>query len=543
MSSLDSHVYDVIGIGFGPANVAIAGALLDKSSLPNAIQPNDVLFIEKHDQFRWHPGMLLPDARMQISFLKDLATLRCPTSPLTFTSYLHDQGRLVSFINRGSTIPTRKEYSDYLTWASEYVQHRGIRVAYGQDVVALDKGPDGTVQVRSTNLSTGEQLVRRARDLIISPGGSPRVPPALASISPNPFLLHTSVYLYRMPPILSKLTARSAEQRPLRIAVIGSGQSAAEVLLDLHNRLSVIDTAGRGKHQLDMIIRNGSLKPSDDSPFANEIFDPDSTDVMFKLPSAHARKHVRTEYQSTNYGVVSPHTLENLYEIMYDQRIDDAVEKRTNRANMSTHPRITIKPYSELLTAELVDPADATESQVNLVFQNTLSRDMYEATYDAVISATGYDRRSWLSLLTSSPVGKYYGLSSVSGEIHLASTTELSEDKRSLAFQAINTNTNTHTSDTSTSSAVSSPPSSPGGSVGVRTPPVSQKLYVSRNYQLLPVSPSGDVVDAPLDDFKARVYLQGCTEDTHGLSDTLLSIVGVKCGELVEDIYAGRSRT
>jgi L-ornithine N5-oxygenase len=66
--------------------------------------------------------MLLPDTIMQISCLKDLATLRNPTSPFTFLSYLHEHNRLVSFINRGSVIPTRREYADYLKWAANKVK-------------------------------------------------------------------------------------------------------------------------------------------------------------------------------------------------------------------------------------------------------------------------------------------------------------------------------------------------------------------------------------------------------------------------------------
>ena len=47
------------------------------------------------------------------------------------------------------------------------------------------------------------------------------------------------------------------------------------MLLDLHNRLNTLPTSNGKKHELDMIFRKGSLKPSDDTPFSNEIFDPD----------------------------------------------------------------------------------------------------------------------------------------------------------------------------------------------------------------------------------------------------------------------------
>lgn len=66
--------------------------------------------------------------------------------------------------------------------------------------------------------------------------------------------------------------------RPLAIAVVGSGQSAAEVTMDVRERLSDMSVGDSPHvHEVDMIIRRGSLKPSDDSPFANEIFDPSGT--------------------------------------------------------------------------------------------------------------------------------------------------------------------------------------------------------------------------------------------------------------------------
>lgn len=94
--------------------------------------------------------------------MKDLATLRNPQSPYTFLNYLHSQGRLVSFINRGSTVPTRKEYSDYLSWAAQRVQDKGVNVCYGHEVVGIES-VDDTIAVRYRNLSTGEEVIVRSR--------------------------------------------------------------------------------------------------------------------------------------------------------------------------------------------------------------------------------------------------------------------------------------------------------------------------------------------------------------------------------------------
>ena len=69
----------------------------------------------------------------------------------------------------------------------------------------------------------------------------------------------------------------SSLKKTLKIAIIGSGQSAAEVLLDIHKRLGGLQDLSPDRHEIHLIIRNGSLKPSDDSPFVNEIFNPDCT--------------------------------------------------------------------------------------------------------------------------------------------------------------------------------------------------------------------------------------------------------------------------
>jgi L-ornithine N5-monooxygenase len=96
--------------------------------------------------------------------MKDLATLRNPNSPITFLSYLHSQNRLVSFINRGSTIPSRREFSDYLSWAAEYVQNNGIGVLYGHEVFRFRKCHPDLIEVSCRNVVTGNEKVIRASE-------------------------------------------------------------------------------------------------------------------------------------------------------------------------------------------------------------------------------------------------------------------------------------------------------------------------------------------------------------------------------------------
>ncbi|OXH82188.1 ornithine monooxygenase, partial [Burkholderia multivorans] len=75
------------------------------------------------------------DCRMQISFLKDLVTMRDPKSRYTFINYLFERGRLNEFINLKNFYPTRVEFHDYLSWVADAFDDR---VHYGETVTAIE---------------------------------------------------------------------------------------------------------------------------------------------------------------------------------------------------------------------------------------------------------------------------------------------------------------------------------------------------------------------------------------------------------------------
>lgn len=263
----------------------------------------------------------------------------------------------MDFINQGSTTPTRKEYSDYLSYVAQYVQDQGIKVAYGEDVIAIEEVSEGTVQVFSRLLATGETIIRRTsqcsmhcdiamhiltnnclENLIISPGGSPWCPRSIQALLPNPRIPHTSKYLFSVEPMLA---VTEAATRSLRVAIVGAGQSAVEVLLDLHSRLASMGESGGQRHDIHLIIRGGSLKPSDAGPFVNEIYSPEcklslaspeqtrltdifdiflATDTIYNMPSDTTRKRVLADYHNTNYGSVNPRTLNSVSKIPFSFR-------------------------------------------------------------------------------------------------------------------------------------------------------------------------------------------------------------------------------
>lgn len=250
-------MHDLLCVGFGPASLAIGIALhdsmdpsLNPANAASGFRPK-VCFLERQKQFSWHSGMLVPGSRMQISFIKDLATLRDPRSSFTFLNYLHNKDRLIHFTNLGTFLPARIEFEDYMRWCANRFENV---VAYSQEVAEIVPGKttNGVVEhfvVRSRNTETGEITSRRARKVVVALGGKAKMPPGFPQ---DPRIMHSSKYCTGLPTVLKN------ESDPYRIAVVGSGQSAAEIFQDLQRRYPNSKTT--------LILRDSALRPSDDSP-------------------------------------------------------------------------------------------------------------------------------------------------------------------------------------------------------------------------------------------------------------------------------------
>jgi L-ornithine N5-oxygenase len=222
-----------------------------KQLLPDGSKPN-VLFLEKQSRFAWHAGMLLPGAKMQISFMKDMATLRDPRSHFTFLNYLHQADRLVEFINLSTFLPARLEYEDYLRWCAA---HFGDVVQYNQEVASVspDSRAEGVVKtftVRARDTITGRLSHVQARNVLVAVGGQPLIPKSLPAAHPR--VIHSSQYAHMVPKLLSRTNAA------YRVAVVGAGQSAAEIFSNIQRLYPSSKTF--------LIMRSEFLRPSDDSP-------------------------------------------------------------------------------------------------------------------------------------------------------------------------------------------------------------------------------------------------------------------------------------
>ncbi|MHC2017300.1 lysine N(6)-hydroxylase/L-ornithine N(5)-oxygenase family protein [Methylobacterium sp. CM6247] len=426
----EAPAYDAVGVGFGPSNLALAIAL-DEAGRQQGRQPR-VRFLERQDEFVWHGGMLLPDSGMQISFLKDLVTLRDPTSPYTFINYLHVHGRLIDYINRKSFFPSRIEFNDYLRWVAG---HFADRCDYGDTVLAIEpEGRGDTIRhlLVHSRKADGREQRRRTRAVILATGGEPRILPVFEELQSSARVFHSSRYLSR----IDGVPLPEASTRRPRIAVIGAGQTAAELFLDLQSRIPDADIA--------MIFRGQALKPADDSPFVNEIFNPGFTDFVYGQPEAH-RRAIIDEFRGTNYSVIDTDLLTRIFDLLYQQKV-------SGEHRHALRPRTTVVGASEQAGEIVLETLDAATGLTT------------RESYDTVILATGYRR-----------------------------------DRLETMMPALTP----HLTD---------------GAIG-------------RDYRL-----------ATRPGFEPAIYVQGFSEPTHGLSDTLLSILVMRGHEIAQSLLADRQR-
>ncbi|WP_405647451.1 lysine N(6)-hydroxylase/L-ornithine N(5)-oxygenase family protein [Streptomyces uncialis] len=352
-------IHDLIGIGFGPSNVAMAIALREHNERVGRQEAVTAHFFERQPSFGWHRGMLIDDATMQVSFLKDLVTLRNPSSEYTFLRYLQSKDRLVDFVNHKNFFPLRVEFHDYLEWAAAKVDDM---VSYGHEVVAVEPVVrDGVVEYLDVTARAGsETVVHRARNLVIGTGLRPLMP---EGVERTDRVWHTSELLTRLDGLDGA--------RPARFVVVGAGQSAAENVAHLHRRFPEAEVCA--------VFSRYGYSPADDSAFANRIFDPAAVDEYFAAPDDVKRK-LMDYHGNTNYSVVDIDLIDDLYRQAYQEKV-----LGTERLRFLNISRLTG-------VEEVGDKVRATVRSLVTGEDTTLDADV-------VVYATGYSPVDPLALL------------------------------------------------------------------------------------------------------------------------------------------------
>lgn len=343
------RVHDLVGVGFGPSNLGLAIALEERRTAGGRAPA--ALFLERQESFGWHRGMLLDDATMQISFLKDLVTPRNPASDFSFLAFLHHQGRLHDFINHKTLFPLRTEFHDYLSWCAERV---GEQVRYGQRVVALrpvrEAGRITCVDVVARDAG-GHEATERARNVVLAPGLRPHLPEGVRA---SARVWHSEHLLHRLADL---------PEEPVRgFAVVGAGQSAAEAVDHLHRRFPRLP--------VHAVFSRYGYSPSDDTPFANRIFDPEAVDAYYDSPQEF-KDELMGYHRNTNYSVVDPDLIADLYRRVYAERVRG--EARLRIHNMTR-----------------VVALDETGGGVGLTVEDRSTGKQTVLDVDHVVYATGY---------------------------------------------------------------------------------------------------------------------------------------------------------
>ncbi|MFF5209439.1 lysine N(6)-hydroxylase/L-ornithine N(5)-oxygenase family protein [Streptosporangium sp. NPDC000396] len=351
MAAPDSEILDLIGVGFGPSNLALAIALDDHNRSAARGTALDARFAESQARFGWHRGMLIEGATMQVSFLKDLATMRNPASEYGFLSYLHARDRLADFINHKTMFPTRIEFHDYLEWAADQFAHQ---VSYGTHVRTLRPvrrpGRDGDIVAVDVVASDG-RLAGRARNVVLGLGLQPHLPEGV----------HVSERVWHNRDLLTRLPTLP-ELKHRRFVVVGAGQSAAEVAEHLHSRYP--------RAEVCAVFGRYGYSPADDSSFANRIFDPSAVDDFYDSPEP-VKEALLTYHGNTNYAVVDTDLIDELYRRSYQEKVRGEERLR-------------------ILNTSRVTALDRIRDGVRVRVEHLTSGRETSMECDALIFATGY---------------------------------------------------------------------------------------------------------------------------------------------------------
>jgi L-ornithine N5-monooxygenase len=411
---------ELLAIGAGPSNLALAVGL---EELDPALA-SKTLVIDRDQEVSWQRGMMMPEVQSNVTFLKDLATMRDPRSKFTFVNYLHSTGRLHLFANLTTFTPYRHEVAGYLKWASENLSFVDLQLG----VECVDVRPiwtAGTLTGWETELAGGDTV--RSRYLSVGIGRDPRIPEPLRNIKAE-HLIHSTEYRPRIDALRKDL--------PYRVAVVGAGQSAGEMYCAVMSDLP--------ECRPTLVMRSIGFNYYETSKFNNELYYESFTDI-FHASRPEARSRMLAQMRHTNYAGLSPDTMEWLYRQFYLDRLFN--RHRLQMINM--HDVTAASDDGDEVVLELTDWRNGATQEIRA---------------DLVLLGTGF-----------SP--------------------EMPGMVRRLA-----------------------------DSIGL------PEIAVTRDYRL--------AIDRPA---TAACYLQGVNEATHGIADSLLSVLAARANDVIADIQLDRA--
>ncbi|MBN8878054.1 MAG: SidA/IucD/PvdA family monooxygenase [Sphingobacteriales bacterium] len=321
--SVEKKVFDIVGIGIGPFNLGLA-------ALCHNIPDLKCLFIDQEPEFNWHPGMMIEGTRMQVPFYADLVTLSDPQSPFSYMAYLKAKEKMFRFAIRENYFIKRSEYNDYCRWVAGQLS----TLQFSTTCKSIQE--EGGIYKVETNKES-----YLAKHIVIGIGTIPSIP---SFVKTSDRIFHSSEYLLKKSNLLDTD----------HIAIIGSGQSAAEIFNDLLNSYP-------GK--LTWFTRSSRFFPMDFSKLSLELSTPDYIHHFVSL-SPGKRKQVLQQQDDLYKGINR-----ELISAIYD-RLDDLDD-----------PRIQLYPNCELRELSNTD---------ELKLYHLELKESFTVQANCIILATGY---------------------------------------------------------------------------------------------------------------------------------------------------------
>jgi lysine N6-hydroxylase len=337
MRALESS-HDLVAIGCGPFNLGLA-------ALASTVPGLDLVALEARPNLSWHPGLMFDDATLQQSFLADLVTLVDPTHPLSFLAYLRDLDRIYPFFIREQFHPTRLEYEDYLRWVA--AQLPSLR--FSQRVESVHWDDDARRFALLVTRADGARHRLWAKDVVIGIGTEPALPPALCALASDRRVLHSSEYLPR----------RADVARARHVTVLGSGQSAAEVVLDL------LRENLQGGPPISWLTRTRSFAPLDYTKLVLEMTTPAYVRYFHGL-AQDVKDRLNAE-QWQHYKGISSSTLDQLHDLLYQRELRAGLSPVELRCGVSVESALSGEGGELLLGCRQRDTGAEFEQPTSLV--------------------------------------------------------------------------------------------------------------------------------------------------------------------------------
>jgi lysine N6-hydroxylase len=276
-------IFDLIGVGIGPSNLSTAALLKPLSDRVESV------FFDNKSEFNWHPGLMFPDAKLQVSILKDLVTMLDPTSEFSFLNYLREKRSLYIFAAKnGFNNVKRREFEDYLKWAVSKLDNLNFNSTVQE--ISYEEG-GFTVKLDSSTYKT--------RNILMGAGLTANIPATCRDfVSSTCF--HSSQFLKEYNNYSQKT-----------VTVVGGGQSSCEII-----KYILEQDIDKQPSRVNWIIKSHKLNLLEDTPFANELYTPSYSEFMYSL-DRERRTKIISDQKMTSDGI-SEETLNDIYELLYN---------------------------------------------------------------------------------------------------------------------------------------------------------------------------------------------------------------------------------